>query len=268
LTKYKGLITDLSNELYHADRTHYSSSVLKQALKDPQEFKRIYVDGGEPKPMSESALAIGNYCHLALLEPHLLNSEAAVFPGARRSGNAWKLFKTENEGKTIVTEGQLDLINTMLTEFNQGVSNLGNGLETNKNIFKGGVAEESLFITLDRMPIKVRFDYKIDKGETLIIRDLKTTRDTANTPEEARRICEQYGYYLSSALYTDALMKFSGVNKVEFHLVFLSKQDFRTNVYKVGKSSMEKGRGQYKEAIEMIKKFKKTGVYSLGLREI
>ena len=262
------LISDMTNKDYHADRSAYSSSVLKQALKDPQEFKRIYIDGGEPKKMNQTSLTIGNYCHLALLEPHLLEKETAIFPGLRKSGNAWKLFKSENEGKLIVTEGQLDLINAMLAEFNNGKSNLGDGLVSNKEIFKDGVAEESLFITLDRTPIKVRFDYKIDRGDTLIIRDLKTTRDTANTPAEAIRICNQYGYFLSAALYTDALMKYSGISKVEFHLVFVSKQDFRTNVYRVSDQTLEKGRGQYKEAIQLIKKFKRTGVYDRGLREI
>lgn len=266
--KYSGFYADLSNEDYHDDRSHYSSSVLKQAIKDPKEFKRIYVDGGERKKMNETALAVGNFCHIALLEPHLLDVETAIFHGARRQGKAWEMFKHENEGKTIITSSQYDMVETMIKEFNATSVDLGGPKETPcTEIFKNGFAEESLFQKAHGLGLKVRFDYRLETKDGWVIRDLKTTSRTANTPYEATQICNDFGYFLSAALYCDMAEKATGL-KHDFQLVFLSKQDFRTNVYKVSEESLEIGRQQYKKAIKLIKEWKKTGRYSTGLREI
>ena len=267
--KLKGIYSDMSNEDYHGNRTHHSSSVLKTALNNPQEFFRVYVQGCDPsKKMNEAALAIGNYCHIALLEPHLLETETAIYPGASRRGAAWELFRTENADKTIITQTQLDLVNTMLEEFSKDMVDIGDGLVAADALFQEGFAEESLFTELDGHNIKTRFDYRIEDIDGRgLIRDLKTTSRTANTPQEATDICNMYGYFTSAALYVDAAEKEFG-KPYDFHLVFVSKKDLKTNVYKVSEKSLEIGRKMYKRAIKMIKLWEKTGNYTSGLREI
>lgn len=267
--KTRGIITDLTNDKYHADKNFVSSTTLKLALKSPQDFKEVVIDKTKDIGINENAAAVGNYCHIALLEPHLLLKETAVFEGARRYGAEWDNFKKANEGKTIITESQFDLCATMFESFDSAKVQCEEGTVLAPYLFESGYKEESLFTEIDGLLIKVRGDYRKGDGKSseIILRDLKTTGATPNTVEEAREICERYGYFISAALYVDAYASHFG--KVpDFYLVFLSKKDFRVNVYKVSDESLERGRKKYKEGIRRINLWKKTGDYTMGVREI
>jgi hypothetical protein len=270
----KGFYSDLSNEEYHADRTHYSSSVLKKALKGAKYFHEAVVLGVLEEKMNEGALAFGNYLHIALLEPHLLEQECEIYMKRTRAGKDFNQFKLDNEGKTIITLSELETAESIMQNFNNLMVDIGEEKEiAASTLFKGGTAEESLFTEIDGLPIKVRFDYKILGKEKLIIRDLKTSSSTVNSVQEAKYICNRYGYFLSAALYCDALrtaLPELGIREdieIEFQLVFASKSDYNINVYKVGKETLEMGRQAYKSAIASILKWKKIG-FKEGLREL
>ncbi len=270
--KTRGFVKGLSNKDYHDDRLFRSSSVLKTALKDPKKFHDVYVLGKEGPAMPQAALDFGNYVHTAILEPHLLEEEYIIYPGGRKAGKVWEQFKYLHRDKTILSNNQYmkaqDLIDSFLqTEFEQSDSE---HLVFGDALFKGGVAEESLFTELGGMPIKVRFDYRIspEDGTKGIIKDIKTTSSYANSAKDAKDICESFGYLTSAALYVDAVEKETGI-KHDFHLVFMSKADLKCNLYKVSEKSLERGRQQYKEAIKTILEWEKTGKYITGkIREV
>lgn len=266
----RGFISDLSNNDYHADRIFRSSSVLKTALKDPKKFHDIYVLGKDNPMSNQDALNFGNYVHTAILEPDLLDKEYIVYPGGRRQGQAWELFKHLHEDKIIITNNQFtkaqDLINSFLqSEFEQRDSEF---LVYGDAIFKEGEAEESLFTELDGMLIKVRFDYRITGDTRGVIKDIKTTRHFVNSAKEARDVVYDLGYDVSAALYVDAIEKETGIPH-DFHLVFMSKADEKCNLYKVSDKTLEVGRKKYKEAIKLIKEWEASGKYVTGkIREV
>lgn len=274
MSKLKGFYDDLSNEDYHADRTHYSSSVLKKALKGAKYFQEYVVLALKEEKMSEAALALGNYLHIALLEPHLLESECEIYPKRTRAGKDFKVFQLENEGKTIITMSELETAEEIIQRFNTDYVDLGDKEETPcSKIFKDGKAEESLFTKLEGVPIKVRFDYAIYGKDKIIIRDLKTSSSTVNDAKEAHYVCQRYKYYLSAALYVDALktqlksLGYKDDTEVEFQFIFASKADKNINAYKVSEETLEFGRQQYRLALKNIKNWKKNG-YKEGLREL
>lgn len=271
--KLSGFYTDLSNEDYHADRTHYSSSVLKKALKGAQYFYDHVVAKVKEEEMPQDALDLGTYLHTAILEPELLDSTTDVYP-MRTRGKGFDAFKTENYGKTIITMAELETAEEIINRFNTDFVDVGEAEDIPcKDLFKGGKAEESLFTRLEGVPIKVRFDYIIFKKEYILIRDLKTCGGTANSETEADYICKRLGYYLSAALYIDALrtaLKDLGYPEdfpIYFELVFASKKDHNINVYRISEETIETGRKKYKEAIELIKLWKRTN-YRQGLRKL
>lgn len=254
--KTTGIIKGLSNNAYHDNRTHKSSSVLKTALKDPLEYYQVYIKGKAIEMKNQDALNLGNYIHTLLLEPEKINEEFVIFTGSRRAGREWEHFEFKNRGKIIITDSQQQLATKMCVQFSQAKIDMGNIIYSGSQLFTNGDAEESMFCTIDGMNIKVRTDYRVDN----VIRDLKTTNATPNTKEEARDIVNSFGYDLSAALYVDALKEITGQD-YEFQLVFVSKQDFKTNVYRVSNKTLEIGREKYKTAIELIKGWEKSGEY-------
>jgi len=270
--KLRGFLTDLTSDDYHADKTFNSSSTLKLALKDPKSYYEQRVLG-QPAPSNNAdAFAIGNYVHTMFLEPEKLNDEYIVYHGTRR-GKAWDSFEkyyTEKDKKIIITGSQKEMADKLFKAFTEAEIELGtNEIIKAPQLFTGGVAEESLFTELegeepeDKELIKVRFDYN---AKDLL--DLKTSGWQANTVEEARNIVNAWGYDTSAALYADAYEKETGIKK-GFVLVFISKDDFKVNIYRLSKETLEIGRAKYKKAISLICGWKRTGIYySSKIREI
>ena len=56
------------------------------------------------------AMLLGTNIHTAVLEPARFVDEMVVWDGKSRRGKAWDEFKGENDGKTIVTPAEVDLL--------------------------------------------------------------------------------------------------------------------------------------------------------------
>lgn len=265
----RGFIQGLSSDEYHNSKLHYSSSVLKQALDKPYEFYKERILGEEPKKQSSDALDIGTYCHTVLLEPELVDKEYAIFTGSRRQGKLWEIFQAENQNKIIITSSQKELVDKIADQFYKSQILLPDESVVNGDyLFSNGKAEESLFTSILDLPIKVRFDYRIENGRK-VIRDLKTTKDTPNSVEDARKLIYGSKYHLSAALYVDAIKEETG-DDYDFEWVFVSKEDFKTNTYIASKECLTAGRELYIMAIERIKKWFETKKYvtALPIREV
>lgn len=262
-----GFYKDLPNDIYHQKDGYLSSTVLKTALEDPLEYYRVYVKGLEPsKKISESAKHVGNYVHTAVLEPEKLLEDCLVYPGSRRQGKAWKQFEFDNSDKYIITSTEKKMVDEMLEEYKHATMELNGEQIKVSELFREGEPELSLFTEIDGLPIKVRFDYLIEGIP--VIRDLKTTSACPDDTKTARQICYDYGYYLSAALYKDALKIETGLD-ADFQLIFMSKTNKRINVFKVSEKSLEYGRKMYKQAIKDILHWRNTGEYpDSEIREI
>lgn len=258
----RGIIPGLPNGVYHSNSSHYSSSVLKVALQDPLLFFEQYIKGvsKEVSDSTQSNFDFGSLLHTMLLEPEKLNDEFAFFTGARRAGREWDLFSFENRDKIIITSSQKYVADRMVAQFSaQEVVNDKGELVKGPQLFTRGEPEESIFTEIDGLPIKVRPDYRVEKD--LAILDLKTCAGCPNTVGEAKSLVYNMYYQLSAALYVDALKEVTGKD-YSFYWVFLSKTDYKLNVYKASPDTLAQGRDLYKQAIESIKYWKASGNYT------
>jgi hypothetical protein len=256
-----GFQAGISNEEYHADRTYVSSSVLKLLEKDVRSYYKQYVLGEEKLFGNQGAMDLGSYIHALILEPHLVDVEFAVFDGAMRRGKAWDAFLEDTDpAKTIITKSQAVLANDLVEEFYATSVKIGDEEVPISSFFEGGKAEESLFVELDGVKVKVRFDYRKQSGEAHSINDIKTTAAPISSAKDAEKICASFGYDVSAALYCDAVMKATG-NKHDFYFCFLSKKDGGTTIFKASEQMLESGRVKYKRAIEKLKEGRETGIW-------
>ena len=248
-------VNKCDNETYHGDRKFKSSSTLKLFLKDPREYYKRYVLGEEREEMYKSAYDFGSYMHSLILEPHKTILEFAVFEGATRRGKAYEEFKDANKGKTIITASQAQQALDLLHLYNDHVDTAG--------LIEQGVAEHTLCVELEGMPIKVRADY-IKEG---MIIDVKTSSDPVDKYSAAKTII-RFDYDLSAALYVDAFKKYTGQDH-EFVFAFLNKQNGDVGILKASEDLLNNGRKKYKAAIKGLAEAEKTGVYyKEGIQEV
>lgn len=266
-----GFNRDVDNEQYHANKTYVSSSVLKTIVKNPEEYKRIYIDGESSPMFNRVALDFGSYIHALILEPHLVAKEFAVSTDImNRESEEWEKFEALNKGLICITAGQHNHAKILLENFYKKEVKLKPDETVLLNsFFVGGEAEETLCVEMDGVKIKVRFDYrKMEKGKFASINDIKTTSKKIKSKKDVEKVCKMFEYDLSAALYCDAVELHTGV-KHDFYFVFISKDDNGSTIWKASEEMLERGRRKYKEAIRLLKQGRETGVWSrVGIEEL
>ena len=94
---------------YHNESPGISYSRMKHMLVSPAMYQLKL-----QRPMQETdALRVGRMLHTQVLEPHLVDSEFAIWTEGRRQGNDWALFAMSNAHKTIITETQMACVERM-----------------------------------------------------------------------------------------------------------------------------------------------------------
>jgi len=247
--KLKGIYDDLTNDEYHGEKEHLSSSNLKLLLKDAAQFYDEKILGNR-KQVQKNAFDEGSLAHCYILEPHMLNKDFAIFQGFRKSGKDWEAFK----------EAELNgLKRTILSKPQQKrVLNWVKGYEKNKTaveLVEPCQAELSLFGDMDGVPIKVRADaINIDEG---YIADVKTTSYDTDV-DSFKQTVKDFGYDLSAALYS-AMFEIHYKKKFEFYFVVLGKKDASCEVFKLSEESRKRGMEAIKKALSLYKKCVKLG---------
>ena len=249
---YKGIV-NISNEDYHAEKEHLSSSNLKMLLKDPEKFYQEKVLGNREEVSSntQNAFSEGSYAHSLILEPDLVDKEFTIFSGMRKQGNEWESFKSDasNFGKTILSKAQQLKVNMWVKSFK--------ALPTAVNLIKNGQAELSLFGELQGVPVKVRADYiNIEDG---YIADIKTTSGPSDV-DNFRLTVESFEYDLSAALYCSMFELHYG-RPFSFYFIVLGKRDLNCEVFKLSNANMTMGKQKIIKALNIYKKCKESGVW-------
>lgn len=115
----KGKLVNISNEEYHAESEHYSSSRLKSALKSLADFKNYKGMGHKPE------FDVGHAFEMMLCEPNEVKNNVVVFDDnfrpdllhtiSAKENKAWKeQFYLDNKGKLIVTAKDMNILNKMV----------------------------------------------------------------------------------------------------------------------------------------------------------
>ena len=246
--------TELSNGDYHGDKTHVSSSVIKNAFRGREYFEQCQASSSEPT----SAMVLGTYLHTLVLEPELVSAEFAFYDGATRRGKVWDAFLSENAGKTILTRGDADMAAILMAGYKRCQAAL--------DLFSDGAAETSFFTVIDDVNVKVRCDWLRNNGDIV---DLKTTSGGVTDYEVVQTI-RRYSYHLSAALYLDVVKQHTGKDG-DFYFVFMSKKTGETRCFKASDQMIQMGRERYKQGLTNIKGFyDNTDVidYSTSITEI
>jgi hypothetical protein len=239
---------DITNEAYHANKSHLSSSSLKLLLESPQQFYREHVQGIRPQPVENPNFDIGSYTHSLILEPEKM-AHYAVFSGLRKAGQEWETFKAAHAGKTILSAPQVHRAKKLHTAYQARPEAI--------KMLSGGAAEHTMVAELLGVPCKARADYiNIDKG---YIADVKTTSFPADV-DNFRDVVRRFHYDLSAAFYCD--IAYRVYNKIfDFYFIVLSKSDFNCEVYKASTETLSAGAGFVTQGLVLYKQCKASGIW-------
>lgn len=248
---------EMTNEEYHANLTHLSSSALKLLHKDKspdkiardiEKFYQQYILGNWENKKS-GPLEIGTAVHTAILEPHLFESSIAVFNGNRRSGKAWEEFLMQNPKKTLLRTDDKVLVDALLATYNNN--------NAAKELLANCKFEYTIMTNLYDLPVKCRCDaINVDKR---YIVDIKTTSFDSST-DSFKDTVNDMSYDLSAELYRRIAQNHFGVD-FDFYFVVLSKNDFKCKIYKTSKNTFQIGNDRLLSAIDTYKHFKLTGEF-------
>lgn len=231
---------DVTNEAYQNDfRSYISSSDIRRLLRSPAHFRN-------PAKMESAAMAFGTLVHTFVLEPHV--AEARYRPRADVDGRTKEGKAVRDWEQSLAAQQNVQFIGR--SDYDAAVS-IATSVRTHlgaTSLLTGGMAEVSG--TADNfcgINARIRPDYLCDDR----IIDLKTCADARN--DAFVRSVLNYGYDVQAAYYLDVAEAIDG-KKRKFYWVAVEKDTpFAVSVYEASDAMIERGRAQYKRAIELYK---------------
>lgn len=249
----------------------YSSSEIKAYAEDPISYLRSYILG-KPNEISVAAKELGTLLHLAILEPEKFDEKAVYRPeGLKLTSKDGRLWKSENDGKTQVTEKNAKIIGGLLESLSQYHSddfpfNLGDNILSvlrDKTTKEMEVHKEDFELAPGIVrAIKVKPDAYFLYDETLVIFDLKSTNAyNFDNPDYTIRKAK---YYIQAAWYSEIMKKLLGCKEVLFYNIFLETADpYRVRAVSYNPDflkSVYQWIPGYVESIEMMKSEAAAGI--------
>lgn len=242
-------LTGSSNQAYHGDKSHLSSSGLKMLLKEPERFYEENILGIKKPQEQNNNFDEGTLVHTMLLEPEKLEESVAVFSGLRKAGAAFEEFKVENAGKLIVSAAQY----MRCQKLAESTKNHKVAME----LLANGKPEHTMLSKILDVPVKMRADYIVE-GSYIV--DVKTTSAPTGS-DMFRATIAQYCYDLSAALY--AQIAYDNLKTLhEFYWLVLSKNDGKCAVYKASSDTLAAGSAMVTQAIVKYKQCIDTNLWT------
>lgn len=243
-------VDGLTNEQYHAMKDSVSSSGVRAAIRSPRTFYQKFVLGEVEKP--NKSMQLGNYLHMALLEPNVFQSKFKVMPDfgnlrttvARDKRDAW--IKDLPQGAVVLDEDDysraMRMIDSVLS-FNGGMI---------PKMLTGSVYEKSGFARDPKTGIKMRFRPDILREDLSILSDLKTTRD-ASESEFAKSIWN-YGYATQLQFYAHGIEQIHGKRPEVLCFICVENQSpFETTIWEMDEAMKSRGDLEVRRGIDLIK---------------
>jgi hypothetical protein len=236
----------MDNHAYHADQALGHSRLLK-VLRSPEHYKDSIENPMEPT----AAMAFGTAVHAAVLEPELFDSQFGVMPKFDRRTKEGKeaaaKFESENLGKTMITEDDLNAIATIKNSIAQHI-----GAATK---LKNGAAELSGFWTdVDSgVNCKIRPDWLIqdENGNVIGILDVKTTKDASL--DGFSKAIANFGYDVQAAWYQEGAKQILGKELPFYFLCVETSAPYNVALYKSSSELIEVGRKKMRAGLEIFK---------------
>lgn len=216
------IVEGMSDDSYHGESSHLSSSSLKKFLKDPSlamhELLLKTTPFREDSETKKKNYRIGKAIHAYAFEgASVYKAKFPIFSGSRRSGKAWEDFCKENpdaaKEDTILSVAEAKEVEISGPEMANAYSLFTNNLEaTGSNILKV-MPEVSFFATYENgVSLKVRADALIlcnsaqNPGQYyFFILDGKTTSASVSDFVRLAFAIDDFGYDLSARMYLNVI---------------------------------------------------------------
>ena len=208
-----------------------SYSALSAFGKSPNHLLRYWSKKFEPT----SAMMLGSLIHKIILEPDDFDNDYAVFEGTRR-GKVWEGFKTENEGKELVTIKEYDIANYVVEQSKNNKTFMDLLMRT---------SQTEKLITWKSQGIE--FKGFVDMVGDTFIADIKTTTDAG---DKFQRDITYNDYKMQAAMYLECFPD------KDFYIIAIEKSGaFNVQVYKFSNSMLLQGRNKYLNLTEKYKEW-------------
>ena len=247
---YNRIITDLSNQEYHANKEAVSNSQLSRIARSPALFNAPF--------KTTPSLRWGTLVHGIVLEPGAFGELAAVMPDGLDKGKGSTArveeFESKNAGKIVVSATEyrqlLDIRKTVFDDADAG-----------ELLTAPGRTEHSLFWEDEVTGVKCRCrpDFWRDDG---IVVDLKTTAD--NSEHGFSRSALDYRYFSQAAFYWDGIKAVTGKAPDAFIFIAIEGKDdpaIFIETYNVEDEELDFGRACYRKTLETYKQCKAAGAW-------
>jgi exodeoxyribonuclease VIII len=248
------IITDLSNEDYHASMA-LSSSNLKDMLISPYHYwyKKNALHKTTP------ALLFGTLLHTMLLEPHLFDKEYFVMEKPKRVSKIGKALYSELD----IERGTRIWITP--EDHSQAQMMIGSLMSNKmvKSMLERSEVEQSLFFKDKQTGVdcKVRADaISLKDG---IVLDLKSTAISANE-EDFKYTVRKYKYDLSANLYLEGFESYCGEPLKFIWLVVEKTPPFSMGLYMMSPEVRHRGQKQCREALALFERAKRAGGFEVA----
>jgi hypothetical protein len=219
--------------------------MLKLILKSAEEFEKVWVhnvrENGDKEVFQEGSLV-----HSLILEPHLVATEYAFFPGLRRAGKEFERFKQNHPGKRLMTDVQRVRSENYTQAFKQN--------EEAVKLISAGASEFTLEGEIAGVLCKARFDY-INNEQSYLV-DIKTSGYPTGK-EIFKDTIASFRYDLSAALYLMLAEKAYG-KRFDWYFIVISKPDKHCSVYKLSEATRRAGEAFVYQALEKYKRCKES----------
>ena len=233
-----------SNEVYHAEEKHISSSKLKKYKKSPANAK--YSKMEETKSMK-----FGTAYHTYILEPDDFHKEYCVLYSDNRPEPSKNMNSKLNKEWKLELETKYNLLT--IDEYND-IMRMKEKLFSNpyaKYLLTGGEGELSFYNKINGVNVKCRADHFL-KDKKIIV-DLKTTTDARE--EKFKWTSSDYGYHISAAFYTDIIEKEFKNEGYDFFIIAQEKAaPYDYSIFKASEQFLAIGRYEYEELLQMHRK--------------
>jgi hypothetical protein len=228
------LFRNLPAHAYHADRDALSCSLLKPLLISPAHFLTALA-ACEKK---SNARDFGSLVHLLVLQPELVGSEVAVYPGPSDRTNAFKEFEDLHPGKLVVDEptfANARRLSAKIMETRFRGRSLGRFIEE---------AQREVTIYFTEPATGLRMRVRIDINHPEFTFDLKSTRHAV--ARLFARDAVAFDYDLQAFMYSLGRCLFDGTEKAKPFIFIAAENDDPFSVSTFEASSNFIGNGSLK----------------------
>jgi len=186
-----------TNPAYHADRSHWSSSMLKTFRESPALAQGIYITGDFSGPETSHSMIIGSLVNVLLLEPERWDIDVWVVDVDGRNAKTFKQAVATFPERLVVTRKEAEEATFVAQAIKEPRTKMA---EVGQALLMGGIGYAEYahrWIDPTGVPCKSKVDRAIVLSSRATIVEMKTSRDPR--PRQFEKQFNDMEYYLQGA---------------------------------------------------------------------